>query len=351
MEQWADEVNFDDRGAFIDLAAAAKCAAVNAPSARGSHGEHDSSDVDGDARSTHVATARTPDNHIVNSQWPVTLTPNATQDPHQHAQQAALVPCFETYLGVSPAFIFQFARTRTEATLLYDVTCIAMEMDVLLDYISEQLHDRYGSKSVEDSIKRRLMSSIEANVGIADDLEDHGDTDGAATRRKLAQVQVALLERLQSLQNGDAIPLTSKLVVPSESQQTRTNVCWPVASNSDESSSSGSTHTSFSLASPNQERRRLMEVEDLDITRSLDRHGDAVDKQHRGNGKDGESQHERPQNHDEGRTKDRFDGQRRDSLELSSQYGGHHVADAQRERGLSEETSSSNEHIYSESVY
>jgi hypothetical protein len=95
-----------------------------------------------------------------------------------------------------------------------------------------------------------------------------------------------------------------------------------------------------------------MEVEDLDITTSLDRHGDETDKQQRSrNGGGDENQCERPQNYDESRTKDRFDNQRRDSLELNSQYRDRRVADAQRERGLSEEPNSSNEHIYSESVY
>lgn len=51
-----------------------------------------------------------------------------------------------------------------------------------------------------------------------------------------AQVQAGLLERLQMLQDAEAIPLTSKLVTSTEfqHQHMRNNVCWPVASNSDE---------------------------------------------------------------------------------------------------------------------
>lgn len=58
------------------------------------------------------------------------------------ATAGALAPCFETYLGVPPAFVCQCARSRTEAALLYEVTSTALEMDVLLENAREQLHDR-----------------------------------------------------------------------------------------------------------------------------------------------------------------------------------------------------------------
>lgn len=52
------------------------------------------------------------------------------------------------------------------------------------------------------------------------------------------EVQVALLERLQALQDEDSIPLASKLVTAAQLQQHQhsvvTSVCWPAASNSEE---------------------------------------------------------------------------------------------------------------------
>lgn len=162
MEQWAEEVNFDDRGEFLGLHQASQTAAQNS--------RHDSSNADGGATvssrpeqrtalgTTTTATTTTTHNSVVSSQWPMMATPTPSTTQEHHATHAAtLAPCFETYLGIPPAFIFQCARTRTDATLLYDVTCIAMEMDVVMESVGDQLHDRH-------KIGECLYSSSAANT-------------------------------------------------------------------------------------------------------------------------------------------------------------------------------------------
>lgn len=51
-------------------------------------------------------------------------------------------PCFERLLDVPAELLTNAVRRPTEATLLHEIPCVAMEMDMLVEYLGDQLHDR-----------------------------------------------------------------------------------------------------------------------------------------------------------------------------------------------------------------
>lgn len=148
MEECLEELNFTDSGAFLAPPPALTAAAAQ---------DHTSSSGSSSADAGAITPVRPGGDErassFVSPQWPMTTptptpptpTPAASATPqelHAIATNSVLAPSFETYLGVPPAFMIQCARSRTEAALLYEVTSVALEMDVLLENVREQLHDR-----------------------------------------------------------------------------------------------------------------------------------------------------------------------------------------------------------------
>lgn len=51
-------------------------------------------------------------------------------------------PSFERLLDVPAELLANAVRRPTEATLLHEIPCLAMEMDTLVEFLGDQLHDR-----------------------------------------------------------------------------------------------------------------------------------------------------------------------------------------------------------------
>lgn len=167
MEQWLHELHFDDTGAFVPHV----------------HNEQKTADVDATAGASRTPTSARANNHTVASpqseqqqqldtssvSTPWTPTPVTPQDLRTTtAADATHVVSFETLLSVPPARVFQSARSRTDAALLYDVSCVAIEMDAVIESVHEQLHDyeRIGEwlHRAEQQNAHRTSTSNQADV-------------------------------------------------------------------------------------------------------------------------------------------------------------------------------------------
>lgn len=111
MNEWVDECNFAASGALL---APSECLPLAASGSSSSA-----------ASSTSLTS--TP------------LTPAAPLTPQEPVPGA---PSFEAFLTVPPACTFQSARSRSEAAVVFEIAGVALEMDVLLESVREQLHDR-----------------------------------------------------------------------------------------------------------------------------------------------------------------------------------------------------------------
>lgn len=155
MQAWVEELNFDASGAFLsDLLPVSTTHSTSAQDTTTGSSSGSSADAGATTPSRQRTGGGGGSSSFVSPQWPMTTptptpptpTPAASATPqeiHAIATAGALAPSFETYLGVPPAFVLQCARSRTEAALLYEVTSVALEMDVLLENVREQLHDRW----------------------------------------------------------------------------------------------------------------------------------------------------------------------------------------------------------------
>ncbi|TMW56482.1 hypothetical protein Poli38472_006492 [Pythium oligandrum] len=263
--EWLHAVNFDERGAFLASYAHEGIADAHQPSA------HDlDAQLSIDAREGHP--------HSGSSGSELSSLP----DPNSVSPST---PSFESWLGVPRSLLVHYASelSRTEAALLFEITNVAVAMDVIVESVFEQLQDR---QSIERSLRLgRALQSREAfqttlvamhrqaemtnsdNISmllhrldnclntlrdtkyhLAQCIEHHAmqaefleesqlqNESNAKTRtearREIARVEEQLLDRLYNLEDTATPFAMSPLRVPNnrQSNDRGPQVCWPASS-------------------------------------------------------------------------------------------------------------------------
>lgn len=130
MQAWTTECLFSDSGALLPPVGASERLALSGASSASTPLHHSAS----------VASLQ-PRQHTAETPTPPTPTPTPTPAAAL-APQELQAPSLGAFLAVPPAFAMQSARSRSEAALLYEIAATALEVDVLLESVREQLHDR-----------------------------------------------------------------------------------------------------------------------------------------------------------------------------------------------------------------
>ncbi|KAJ0397879.1 hypothetical protein ATCC90586_006465 [Pythium insidiosum] len=139
MDEWIHVTNFDDHGAFLqdDASAPAPQRSDRRQSRAGSDASRLSVGVSSSSSSSFSSL-------LNNEELP------------GHDRSVPPPPSFEAFLSVPPAFLAaSVVRSATECATLFDIAQLAMEMDVVLELVLDQLQDRHTIQSTLAMLAQR----------------------------------------------------------------------------------------------------------------------------------------------------------------------------------------------------